>query len=244
MCRHCLMLFLITVAAWPSAAVSEPLLVGFGTHKPPYVLEEQDGGLEYELVEAALQAAGLEMKPHYAPLERLHRMLQNQKLDAMASTNQTSGVNAHYSDIYIEYQNIAVTLKHRGIRLDTVGDFAGYSISAFQRARFVLGPEFQTMTANNPRYREEARQITRNLLLYAGRVDVMIGDRRIIRAFNTEIADRVDVSQPVTEHSLFPPTGYRVGFADAALRDRFDKGLGAIRANGQYQAITRRYAAY
>jgi len=242
--RHYLTFLLVILLLWSRAGFAAPLLVGFGTHKPPYVFEDEDSGLDYELVEAAMAQAGLEMKPHYAPLERLHRMLQHQELDAMATTNQTSGVSAHYSYIYIEYQNIAVTLKHRNITLDTVGDLAGYSISAFQRARFVLGPEFTTMTAKNPRYREEARQITRNLLLYAGRVDVMIGDRRIIRAFNSEIADRVDVSQPVTEHSLFPPTGYRVGFADAALRDRFDKGLDAIRANGQYRAITRRYEAY
>lgn len=236
--------FLILLFMLPLGSFAETVLVGFGTHKPPYVFEDQDSGLEYELVEAALEQAGLQMKPYYAPLERLHRMLQHQELDAMASTNQTSGVNAHYSDIYIEYQNIAVTLRHRNIRLDSIEDLNGYSISAFQRARFLLGPSFNSMSAANPRYREEARQITRNLLLYAGRVDVMIGDRRIIRAFNAEIADRVDINQPVTEHPLFAPTGYRVGFTDAAIRDRFDQGLGAIRDSGRYDEVTRRYAAF
>lgn len=228
----------------PPRSFAEVVVVGFGTHKPPYVLEYGGGGLEYELIEAALDQAGLEMKPYYAPLERLHRMLQYRELAAMATTNRTSGVDAHYSGIYIEYQNVAVTLQNRNIHLSAIEDLGDYSVSAFQRARFVLGPRFGKMTAANPRYREEARQITRNLLLYAGRVDVMIGDRRIIRAFNSEIADRVDVSQPVTEHLLFPPTGYRVGFVDAAIRDRFDEGLAAIRSNGRYQAITQRYENY
>lgn len=244
MSGHSAKVFPILLLVLPSGSFAEPVLVGFGTHKPPYVFEQQNRGLEYELVEAALAQAGLEMKPYYAPLERLHRMLQYRELDAMASTNQTSGVDAHYSDVYIEYQNVAVTLRHRNIRLDTMDDLQGYSISAFQRARFVLGPEFSSMSAANPRYREEARQITRNLLLYAGRIDVMIGDRRIIQAFNDEIADRVDVSQPVTEHPLFPPTGYRVGFVDPALRDRFDQGLRLIRANGGYQKIDHSYAAH
>ncbi|GGC87959.1 substrate-binding periplasmic protein [Halopseudomonas salina] len=223
---------------------AEVVVVGFGTHKPPYVFEYDGSGLEYELIEAALEHVGLEMEPYYSPLERLHRMLQYRELGAMATTNQTSGVDAHYSEIYIEYENVAVTLQNRNIQLGAIEDLGGYSISAFQRARFVLGPRFGKMTAANSRYREEARQITRNLLLYAGRVDVMIGDRRIIRAFNSEIADRVDVSQPVTEHFLFPPTGYRVGFVDAAIRDRFDQGLAAIRSNGRYELITQRYAAY
>lgn len=236
--------FLLLLTFWSVNGFAERLVVGFGTHKPPYVFENEDSGLEYELVEAALSHAGLKMKPYYAPLERLHRMLQYQELDAMASTNQTSGVNAHYSDIYIEYQNIAVSLRRNNIDLRSVDDLKGYSVSAFQRARYVLGPRFQAMTAANPRYREEPRQITRNLLLYAGRVDVMIGDRRIMRAFNDDIVDRVDVTQPVTEHTLFPPTGYRVGFVNADTRDRFDQGLAAIRANGRYQAIIQRYAAY
>lgn len=242
MSGHYARVFSVLLLVLPSGAYAESVLVGFGTHKPPYVLEQQDSGLEYELVEAALAQAGLQMKPYYAPLERLHRMLQHQELDAMASTNRTSGVEAHYSDIYIEYQNVAVSLRHRNIQLDAIDDLKAYSVSAFQRARFVLGPEFNRMSSANPRYREEARQVTRNLLLYAGRIDVMIGDRRIMQAFNTEIADRVDVNQPVTEHRLFPPTGYRVGFVDPALRDRFDQGLAAIRSDGRYQTIDRRYA--
>lgn len=244
MSRLCSIGLIALTAFLPFNAIADALVVGFGTHKPPYVLEDENSGLEFELVAAALEHAGVEMRPYYAPLERLHRMLQYQELDAMASTNHTSGVNAHYSAIYIEYQNIAVSLQRRHVQLDSIEDLAGYSVSAFQRARFVLGPRFETMTAANPRYREEARQITRNLLLYAGRVDVMIGDRRIIRAFNDEIADRVDISQPVVEHELFPPTGYRVGFTDAATRDLFDQGLAGIRGNGRYQAITRRYDGY
>jgi polar amino acid transport system substrate-binding protein len=229
---------------FPSAGFAEVLMVGFGTHKPPYVYEDENRGLEYELVEAALADAGIEINAYYAPLERLHRMLANKELHAMASTNETSGVAAHYSQVYIEYHNVAVSLQRNSIRLDTVEDLQDHSISAFQRARFLLGPRFQTMTAANTRYREEARQITRNLLLYAGRVDVMIGDRRIMRAFNGDIADRVDVSQPVTEHALFAPTGYRMGFIDRSMRDRFDQGLVAIHADGRYRAITRRYEQF
>lgn len=71
---------------------------------------------------------------------------------------------------------MAVSLQCNHIHLGTIDDLQGHSISAFQRARYLLGPRFLAMTEANARYREEARQITRNLLLYAGRVDVMIGD--------------------------------------------------------------------
>ncbi|MFN3580379.1 MAG: substrate-binding periplasmic protein [Pseudomonas sp.] len=226
------------------AAQAQMLVVGFGTHKPPYVFEGEDRGLEFEIVAQAFAQAGMQMQPYYAPLERMHRMLERKELEAMTATNTNSGVKAFHSDVYIEYHNVAVSLERKGIQLERIADLSGHSVSAFQRARMILGDEFRSMALNNPQYREEARQVTRNLLLYADRVDVMIGDRRIIRAFNDVVADRVDVTQPITFHALFSPTAYRVGFSDAGARDRFNEGLRAIRENGQYEAIEARYAEY
>lgn len=137
-----------------------------------------------------------------------------------------------------------MALTSRGYRITRMPDLGQYSISSFQRARYLLGPEFQAMAEANPRYREEAQQINRNRLLYSGRVDVVIGDPRILRYFNRKVADQVDVSQPVTQYPLFPPTAYSVGFRLREHRDRFDRGLAAIRASGEYARIEQRYANY
>ena len=98
------------------------------------------------------------------------------------------------------------------------------------------------MAESNPRYREEAQQINRNRLLYSGRVDVVVGDPRILRYLNREVAEQVDTSQPLTLYLLFQPTAYSVGFRRPLQRDRFDRGLAAIRASGEYLEIERRYA--
>ncbi|BCR25341.1 substrate-binding periplasmic protein [Aquipseudomonas alcaligenes] len=137
-----------------------------------------------------------------------------------------------------------MALTSRGYRITRMPDLAQYSISSFQRARYLLGPEFQAMAEANPRYREEAQQINRNRLLYSGRVDVVIGDPRILSYFNRKVADQVDVRQPVTQYPLFPPTAYSVGFRLREHRDRFDRGLAAIRASGEYARIEQRYANY
>lgn len=137
-----------------------------------------------------------------------------------------------------------MALTSRGYRITRMPDLGQYSISSFQRARYLLGPEFQAMAEANPRYREEAQQINRNRLLYSGRVDVVIGDPRILRYFNRKVADQVDVRQPVTQYPLFPPTAYSVGFRLREHRDRFDRGLAAIRASGEYARIEQRYANY
>ena len=137
-----------------------------------------------------------------------------------------------------------LALRVRNYRIERIADLGRYSVSAFQRARFLLGSEFQRMAEANPRYREEAQQIARNRLLYSGRVDVVVADMRILRYLNREVYDQVDVGQPLAEYPLFPPTPYQVGFRRQAQRDRFDSGLAAIRASGEYRAIERKYAMY
>ena len=78
------------------------LRVGFGTHKPPYVFEGEQRGLEVEIVAAAMQAAGLSMKVEHAPMERLQLMLSRRQLDAMATTNVQGSVEAHLSQPYLQ----------------------------------------------------------------------------------------------------------------------------------------------
>jgi polar amino acid transport system substrate-binding protein len=43
---------------------------------------------------------------------------------------------------------------------------------------------------------------------------------------------------------LFPPTAYSVGFRLREQSERFNRGLAAIRANGEYLRIEQRYADY
>ena len=223
-------------------AAAELLRIGFGTHKPPYIFEGEPRGLEYELVMAAASRGGLQLTPYYAPMERLHLMLARGELDAIATTSVQSGVPAFYSDAYIEYHNVAVALASRHLSITRIADMAGYSMSTYQRARYLLGPEFQAMAERNPLYREEALQINRNRLLYSGRVDLIVGDLRIFKYFNAQVADQVDVSQPLSYFALFPNTPYSVGFRQAAPRELFNLGLKALRESGDYLRIEQRYA--
>jgi polar amino acid transport system substrate-binding protein len=225
-------------------ALAEPLRLGFGTNKPPYVFEGEARGLEYEIVVAAAQRAGFAVEVRFAPMERLHLMLRRGEIDGIASTNTQSGISAFYSEPYIYYQNVAIALRERHYNIKRIADLGVYSVSAFQRARFLLGNEFQRMAESNPRYYEEARQIARNRLLYSGRIDVVVADMRIFRYFNREVLDQVDVSQPLAEYPVFPPTPYQVGFRQDMPRKLFDRGLAAIRASGEYRAIERNYRMY
>lgn len=223
---------------------AQGLRVGFGTHKPPYIFENEARGLEHDIVMAAAQRGGLAPVAYYAPMERLNLMLSKGLIDVIATTNERSGGNIFYSNVYIRYQNVAVALRSRNLDIQRISDLGRYSVNAFQRARFLLGSEYQAMAETNPRYREEAFQIARNRMLYSGRVDVVVTDMRILRYFNREVYTQVDVTQPLTLYPIFAATGYKLGCRQQADCQRFNLGLETIRSNGEYVAIERRYAVH
>lgn len=84
-------------------------------------------------------------------------------------------------------------------------------------------------------------QINRNRLLYSGRIDLVVGDKRIIQYLNRDVDDQVDVSQPLAWFELFAATPYGVGFRRDDQRQRFDVGLRMLRESGEYRRIEQRY---
>lgn len=237
--RALLLLLLALPAGWLRA--DEVLRVGFGLNKPPYIFEGLQRGIEYEIVAAAVTEAGWKLTPIYAPQERLHLMLAKGEIDAITTTNERSGVEAFYSQPYIHYHNSVGVLARRHLSISQISDLADFSVSAYQRARYLLGPEFQAMAERNPRYREEAQQLGRNRLLYSGRIDAVVAERHIFEYLNREVADQVDTRQPVDWFDIFAPTPYQVGFVRREARDRFDVALARIQARGEDQQIRARY---
>ncbi|KAF0814434.1 ABC transporter arginine-binding protein 1 [Andreprevotia sp. IGB-42] len=230
---------ILLTCAWAAAAPG--LRVGFGTNKPPYVFEATQSGLEVDIVAAASRLAGFEIKPTFAPMERLHVMYAAGQLDAIATTNPQAGEKGFFSQPYVTYHNMAAALTARRYTIRSIADLAGYSVSAFQRAHVLLGPAFRRMAEENPSYREEAQQVVRNLLLLSGRVDVIVGDRRIINYFMRDIPAQVDIRQAITWYEIFPATEYQMVFRNQEQRDRFDTGLAAMRKRGDYQLVEKKY---
>lgn len=220
---------------------AEQLRVGFGLNKPPYIFEGLQRGIEYEIVAAAVSEAGWQIDPVYAPQERLHLLLARGEVDAITTTNERSGVRAFYSQPYIHYQNMVGALASRHLSIRQVSDLGSFSVSAYQRARYLLGPEFQQMADNNPRYHEEAQQLGRNRLLFSGRTDLVVAERNIFEYLSREVADQVDITQAVDWFDIFPPTPYQVGFISAEQRDRFDQALLRVQQRGEDQRIRLRY---
>lgn len=226
------------------AAQARDVSVAIGFSLAPYVIQEEKRGMEYDIVKEALALEGHTMVPQYVPLGRVAKLVEAGRADAAMTQRMELGIAAHYSDVYITYRNFAITRASRKIKIDRVEDLSGKSILAFQNATVNLGPAFKNAVDGNPTYREEPKQITQPVLLFLGRVDVVIADRNIFNWFahDPEVTAKVDTSQPVRYHAIFPPTDYRMAFSDSELRDSFNRGLAKLRQSGEYARIEKRYS--
>jgi polar amino acid transport system substrate-binding protein len=226
----------------PLPAVGCTLRAAVGLDKPPYVIESTHSGLELDIFTAAAQAVGCEVSFVHVPPTRGLQMIRNGDIDTTMTVRADSGSEGYYSEPYISYRNVALTLERRNIALESVADLRQYRVMAFQNAKLALGPAFRQAVDRNPDYRELASQQTQVNMFHLGRVDVIVGDIRILHRLRASLPPGIDRQQAVKVHDLFTPTDYRALFKDPDLRDRFNEGLRLIRANHTLQRITDRYA--
>lgn len=225
-----------------SAAEPMPVLqIGVGLIKPPYFFAPGAGGMEYEIAEKALAAGGYRMTAQHLPPTRALALLRAGHLDGMLTVTEGIGGKDHFSEPYLHYQNVAIALSSRNLRIRGVSDLRGLSIAAFQNASMLLGEEFRALADTHPDYREYPQQLTQNKLLYTGRVDVVVGDRLVFRHLTRHLETPIDVRQAITVYPLFPPSPRMAVFRNAAVRDAFNAGLQTIRRNGVYGAILKKY---
>jgi polar amino acid transport system substrate-binding protein len=223
-------------------ALARDLKIIFYQFTPPYVFERGDG-ITVDIVRSSLEPQGYEVVPVFVPMGRGFELFAEKRLDGVTIVRDGSGLDGHYSDVFVQYHNHAFALKPRGLKLRNVDDLFGLTILAFQNASKFLDPEFTRVTAGNPNYREVADQETQVLMLLMGRADVAVMDESIFRFYREKLISEGKVSRSVEYEvfSLFSPTPYKTAFTDATVRDDFNRGLAALRASGGYDAIYRKY---
>lgn len=239
-------LWLLLVLLVPQVSRAAEVAMAVGRSLPPYVLVDEWRGLEYDVVREALALEGHTLKPKFMAFARVIKELDAGLVDAAMTMRSDSGAKAYYSDSHVTYRNTVITLAKNNITITRIEDLAGKSVVAFQNAALYLGPAFKAMAEANPYYKEEARQIVQPTLLFLGRVDAVVTDRFIFGWFanDSEVKAKVDTSQTIRFHPIFPPTDYHVAFRDAYLRDSFNRGLKQLRDNGSYARIVERYSTY
>jgi polar amino acid transport system substrate-binding protein len=85
-------------------------------------------------------------------------------------------------------------------------------------------------------------QKTQSRYFWQGRCEVIVIDRTIFEWMRKSLSAELDTSAEVTYHDIFKAkTNYQVRFASRSLRDKFNVGLRALHASGDYDRIVTSY---
>ena len=226
--------------------VAEPLRVGVSYAIPPYVVKHEGRGIELDLLKEAFAGSGYEPQFKYLPLERTFRMLEDGKLDAIINVKPGMLDHAYLSQPVITFHNRAFTLDKTVIH--SMEDLKGLRVSAFQRARQILGGYFASMADQNPRYEEVAKQQGQVQRLLLGRTDVVILEQRVFYYYLAQLLESEQntgryVPAQIKQSALFAPTCYHFAFRQAAQQQWFDSQLTRMKEDGRYERIFATYGA-
>lgn len=234
-------LFLLSSLA-SNQVLSAELKIIFSKYTPPYVFED-GAGIVVDIVRTALAANGHTVKPVYVPIERGFKMFADKQVDGTTIIQESSGLKAEYSDNFMQYHNRAFVLKSRNLNIRNLADLKDKSVVSFQNADKYLGEDFARAVANNRRYKEMAQQEAQTQMLLLGRIDVAVMDESIFRYYRQKLIaeGKADPAQEYIGYDILPPTPYKAAFTDRKVRDDFNKAIAAMRKDGRYDAIYRKY---
>ena len=231
---------MLMLLASGAIAADKPLTVAVSLDIPPYVMSNATGGVEVDILRRALPDHQLKwIQMDYSALESA---VSDKKADVAMSVQQhREGV--FYSVDYIGFANFAISKKSDKLKIEHVADLKGHPVLTWQDAWTELGEAFRNQyapsSAERTNYIEVADQSQQVRQFWEGSGKVIVIDRSIFDYFSEQ---RGHSLSEVEYHALFPKvTKFKVGFADAAVRDEFNRRLKQMCENGEYIQLLKRY---
>jgi len=242
----------VIAASGIAVASAEPLKVGFSPEAyPPFYSADASGawgGWEVDIVNAVCAEAKFECELVPIPWDGLIPALTTKKIDAIMNSMSITDERKKTIDFSDKYYNTPTAVigakgtdftatpeglkgKILGVQVSTV--HAAYAKKHFADAAEIK--EYQTQ--------DEANQD-----LAAGRIDATQADSIALDAFLQSDQGKAccDSKGNVAEDLaiLGPGVGAGVRQGDTATKDRINAAIKAIRDNGKYAEITKKYFAF
>ncbi len=240
----CVVLSCLLLLATPASRASQTneLTIITSSSIPPYVIPEENSGIVMEIMQRALEHEGYSVNFAYAPNKRVARELETKSVsDAFNIANGTFS-SLYRSDSLVEYTNIAVSMASANLSIDSLNDLIGLEVYSFQNASRFLGEAFAQLNAAHPEgFHEVKNQESQLYLLFSGRADAIILDRRIFQYYLNKLRAAGRADEGFVIHPIFPAIPKYVVFHDSGHRDALNAGLETVKREGQYQAIVDSY---
>lgn len=219
----------------PQAA--EPVRIGLHLSAPWsfYNGAGQLDGIEYQLVSRIFSRAGLSVEYELHSYSRLLKQFSDKKLDC-ASPVAVPVDGASYTEPYLPFEDVVISLTSSAFDVNNLQQLAGKRIVAYQQAQQVLGAEFSAAVAD-ANYLELADRTLQLELLFSNRVDLVIGERRVLHYLASKTAPQLALET----HHLFAEKKYPAACWDPALKDVFNRGLELLQQSGELSDILQQY---
>ena len=240
----CALIVLLSSSASACLAGEKAVMVAVDHATQPFTLPDSDSGLQVEIIRAAFASQSTLVTFVYLPAKRTALAFKSGLVDVLTDDkpgNNVTNVNSHWP--VMTFRNQAITSASKHLKLNSIADLGNLRVVAFQDASRYLGAEFAAMANNNSAYLELAHMPSRMLTL--NRTDVIISQPDIFRFNLANESSPTQINQVFESfdyHDILPAVNqYWFGFRDEALRDRFERGVAAIYANGEIDALFRKY---
>ncbi len=210
----------------------------------PPMITENGVGHEATIIKEVMAACGHTVKFRIVPFTRNWIEFQSGVYDAVSTVPAGMDLAGQRSVVYIRYQNGASVLASSGLKIHSLGDLAGKSVISFAGAREIL-PGLQAEVHNFADYHENTNQLVHSNLLFAGRVDAVLGDGLIFAEYNRRLREREKAGETLSFNSnqsviftaIFQPSPYVMVFKDGTLRDDFNRCFDQLANSGRVAAI-------
>ena len=235
-------LIVLCTSVW-SAQATEPVKMMTNTW-PPYVGEELvQGGMAMELVRHIFSRAGYKVDN---TIERWPRALEGVRVglyDVLGAAwrDEERELDFIYSEPYLINEIIVVTLHSNQRMLRSVNDLGGSRVGVLRE--YSYGIDFDEI--GNVTLVTENHMIQSLMNLLNGKVDYVIGDRRVIAMMlNEYLPGRRGELEPLK--ITVPPRGLYVAGSRAKdgsdkLVEAFNRALAEVKQDGSYREIIQRW---
>lgn len=217
---------------------NEPLRIGIGLAKPPFIMDNLNSGIEIDIVRESLKNANIDFKFEAFPQSRLLQSYLLKKIDAMITIKDNPDDKTFLSDAYVTFENVFVSKKAKKIHVTNIDDLKKLDVGAFQNASIFMGDAFRNLSNNSKVYHEFALQQDQVKMLVADRIDGIVLEKNIVIYYLNMYGQKLSDYQ---FDKIFPKNSYRVAFRNKEIRDRFNIGLQHLKKASQDKAIYQRY---
>jgi len=235
--------FLVTLS-W--TVQSKTIVLGT-SDGPPYMIRENDSGMDLDITRIALEQAGYEVSIQYMSLEQSLMSLYSGTIDAAVPMFVADLRDIYFSSPHVYYTPGVYSLTERDVKVDSVSSLKHYRVGTFQGAKGYFGKPFIDAVGLSPQYFEHSDMSKLVTLLHDGHIDLVVLDYNIFFYFWNREYGNVNSKkdkQPITFHPVIDRVTASVAFTDPSVRDDFNQALDTIKQDGTYREILNKYQQY